>query len=67
MNDMKQDGQKSSAIPGIVVFGCFVVGFAGLIAAGVGMFEFEDPTGAGVCLVASAIAFGLAANAIFRK
>ena len=67
MNDMNQDRQQSSMIPGIVIVGCFVVGIAGLIAAAVGMFGFEDPTGAGVCLVASAIVFGLAANAVFRK
>ena len=67
MNEMNQDRQQSSAIPGITILGCFVVGIAGLIGAMVGMFDLNDPTGAGACLVASAIAFGLAANAVFRK
>lgn len=67
MNDIKQDRRQLSAIPGVTIIGCFVVGIAGLIGAAVGMFGFEDPTGAGVCLIASAIVFGLAANAVFRK
>jgi hypothetical protein len=67
MNDMKQDRERLSAIPGIVIVGCFVVGVAGLFGAAVAICDFKDSTGAGVCLVASAIVFGLAANAVFRK
>ena len=67
MDDMKQDRRQASMIPGITIIGCFVVGVAGLLGAIAGMFDFNNPTGAGACLVASAIAFGLAANAVFRK
>ncbi|MBL7220421.1 MAG: hypothetical protein ISS69_09925 [Phycisphaerae bacterium] len=67
MNDINQDPRKSSMIPGIVIVGCFVVGIAGLFGAVAAICDFKDSTGAGVCLIASAIAFGLAANAVFRK
>ena len=67
MNDMNQDRQRLSAIPGLTILGCFVVGIAGLIGAVAAMIYIEDFAGGGACLVASAIAFGLAANAVFRK
>ncbi|MDP6636251.1 MAG: hypothetical protein QGG42_15230 [Phycisphaerae bacterium] len=67
MSDMNQNDDKTSVVPGVAVFGCLLVGFAGLIGAAAAMFDFNDPTGAGACLAASAIAFGLAANASLRK
>jgi hypothetical protein len=67
MNDTNQDRQGLSMIPGIIVVGCIVVGIAGLIGAAVAISDFKDPTGGGVCLLASAVVFGLAANAVFRK
>ncbi|MBC8372303.1 MAG: hypothetical protein H8E53_01820 [Planctomycetes bacterium] len=67
MNDMNQKPQQSSMIPGISIIGCFMVGIAGLIGAMAAMFDLNDFVGGGACLVASAVAFGLAANAVFRK
>ena len=67
MNDMNEDRQRLSSIPGLAILGCFVVGVAGLIGAIVALCDVGGPVGAGVCLIASAFAFGLAANAVFRK
>jgi hypothetical protein len=67
MDDMNQDHPQSSAIPGVTILGCFVVGIAGLIGAMAAMFDLNDFAGGGACLIASAVAFGLAANAVFRK
>ena len=67
MSDLNQDREKPFAVPGYTIVGCFVVGVAGLIGAGVAMFGYENFSGGGPCLVASALAFGLAANAVFRK
>ena len=67
MNDTNQNRQKSSMVPGVAIIGCFVVGLSGLICAMTAIFDFNDPEGAGPGLIASAIAFGLAANVVFRK
>ena len=67
MNDINQDRRQSSMIPGVAIIGCFIVGIAGLFGAVAAICDFKDSTGAGVCLIASAISFGLAANAVFRK
>ena len=67
MTDLNQDRPKPPASPGFAIIGCFVVGVIGVIAAVGVMFDVQDFTGGGVCLVASALAFGLAANAVFRK
>jgi len=65
---MKDDqNSRGALLSGCTILGCFVVGIGGLIAAFWSAFEREDPTGAGACLIASAIAFGLSANAVFRK
>ena len=67
MSNLPPDREQSPATPGMVILGCCITGVAGLIGAAVGIFDTQDTTGTGVCLLASAVAFGLAANAIFRK
>ena len=56
---------KFDAILGIVVVAGLATGFAGLIVALFAIFT-GDWTGAGLGLVAAALAFGLLANAILR-
>ncbi len=55
----------SDEICGWVVIVCLVIGGIGLLAA---LFSFykEDMIGGGLSLTASALAFGLLANAILR-
>jgi hypothetical protein len=54
------------ALPGLAVLGAFVTGVCGLLVAVVAVVS-GDFVGAGVGLVASALAFGLLANAVFRR
>lgn len=54
------------------VLGSLAVGFFGIIFAFVAFFNGTPPAGpgqptTGLCLIASALAFGLLANAIWRK
>jgi len=58
---------RSAASPGLAVIGCILVGISGLVAFMVAAAEHADYVGAGVCLIASALAFGSLANAVFRK
>ena len=51
MIDQKQNKVKLSAIPGLAVIGCLVTGIAGLIIAFCG--------GGGLCIIGSALAFGI--------
>jgi hypothetical protein len=67
MSDLNQNREKPPASPGFAIMGCFVVGVIGVIAAIGVMFDVQDFRGGGICLVAAALAFGLAANAVFRK
>jgi len=67
MSDLNHNRDPQSSLPGITVFGCVLTGIAGLIGAIYTFSELDDGVGAGICLVASAIGFGLAANAMFRK
>ena len=67
MNDTNDNRPQPSSIPGLTIFGCFIVGVAGLIGALFAIGDIQDYQGAGACLIASAIALGCAANAVFRK
>jgi hypothetical protein len=51
---------------GLALVGCAFIGIAAFVAA-LAAFVLGDATGAGVCLIASALAFGLLANALLRK
>lgn len=53
---------EGSKVAGIASIGCIIAGVAGIILA----LLRHDPSGSGTCLVASALAFGLLANAVLR-
>ena len=53
-------------LPGYAVGGALVVGVSGLILALLALI-FGNFAGAGLCLIAAALAFGLLANAIYRR
>lgn len=60
-------GSTGAGIAGLLVLGCLVVGIAGIVGVVVCMEAGRDTTGAAVSLLASAIAFGLGANAVTRR
>ena len=53
-------------VSGLTVLGAFIAGVAGLLVALVSVLS-ADFVAASVSLAASALAFGLLANAIFRQ
>jgi len=55
------------ALAGFGVFAGFFVGIAAFLAGILAVFNEYDYIGAGLCFLASAIAFGMLANAIFRE
>jgi len=57
---------KSNLVVGLSTIGALVTGIAGLAIAFVS-FCMSNRLEAAVCLGASALAFGLLANAVFRK
>jgi hypothetical protein len=59
--------KKGTSSPGLSIIGGFIIGIAGFFAALLAVFNEYDYVGAGLCLMASALAFGLMANAMFRK
>jgi hypothetical protein len=65
---MKNNQQKdhASVLAGSTVLGAYVTGVAGLVMAVIAVLS-ADFVGAGVALAASALAFGLLANAFFRQ
>ena len=62
---MSKPTEKVEMAGGLALIGGLVAGFAGLIAALVSLFTL-NLLGAGVCLAAAGISFGLVANAIWR-
>jgi hypothetical protein len=56
MGEQKPNGTGQGRFVGIAAIACIVTGCFGLLAA-LGAFSFEDWTGTGVCLIASAFAF----------
>ena len=63
---MEKKPNRFDAVLGIVVLASIVTGFAGLLVALFAFFD-GDRVGAGVCLGAAALSFGLIANAILRQ
>jgi len=62
--------EKSNLVVGLSTIGALVTGIAGLAIALVsfcGRDNMSNRLEAAVCLGASALAFGLLANAVFRK
>jgi hypothetical protein len=63
---MEKKPNRLEAVLGIVVIASLVTGFSGLLIAVFAFFSTEW-VGAGVCLGAAALAFGLVANALLRE
>ena len=57
---------KSPALAGFSIIAGYIVGIVALLAGILVVFNEYDYVGAGLCFLASAFAFGLVANAIFR-
>ena len=57
---------KSNLVVGLSIIGALVTGIAGLAIAFIS-FCMSNRLEAAVCLGASALAFGLLANAVFRR
>lgn len=64
-NQESEIQQKATATAGLVYFGSMITGFLGIILAIVAMSD-EFSSG-GIYLLASAFAFGLLANALYRN
>ncbi len=61
---------KPSGLPGLTAAACFIAGALGIFCALVSITssahgDISEATG--LCLIASALSFGLLANATFRK
>ncbi len=52
---------------GLSVIAGFMVGFVAFLAGILAVINEFDYTGAGLCFIAAALAFGLISNSIFRK
>jgi len=60
------DEKRAERWAGLSVMGGYIVGIVGLLGGVFSIFSETDFVGAGLCFLASALAFGLIANAIFR-
>ena len=60
------ENQRGESVAGLAIVCALVVGFAGFVAAFFSFFAFNF-VGAGVCLAASGLSFGLVANASLRR
>jgi hypothetical protein len=60
-------GKSSPAVAGLAVFAGLIVGVVAFLAGILAVFNEYDYVGAGLCFLASAFAFGLLANAIYRE
>ncbi|HAK94634.1 MAG TPA: hypothetical protein DCM87_06435 [Planctomycetes bacterium] len=58
--------RRHSTIPGFALAFLLLVGIAGIVLTYVAL-AYEEWVGAGVFLTASAVAFGFAVNAFFRR
>ena len=58
--------RRGEAIAGVAVWGCVATGFVGLVFAVWGLLANQGAL-AGIPLAASALAFGLLANAALRR
>ena len=62
---MDKKSEKLENILGIAIMSELVIGIVGVLAAGIAIFNGEW-IGVGLCLGASALAFGLLVNGILR-
>lgn len=58
---------KPTPLPGLAALGCLVTGAGSLFLGLAAVLDKNDFIAAGLCLLASACAFGFLANALFRK
>ena len=63
---MSRATEKAETAGGLALLGGLIAGFAGLVAALIAVLTI-NLIGAGVCLAAAGISFGLTANAIWRR
>jgi hypothetical protein len=56
MSDLKE--RKPTSTPGLALLGCQFTGVLGLVGGVMGLIK-DNPSGAGVCLIAAALAFGV--------
>lgn len=61
------DKKSNPVWAGLSVLGGFIVGIIGLLAGLLAILNEFNYIGAGLCFLASALAFGLLANSIYRK
>lgn len=66
MNDERQLPKRDPSLPGYAVMGAMITGGASLVLVFWAVQDNEH-IGAGIMLLAAAIAFGSAANAMFRS
>jgi hypothetical protein len=60
--------EKSTPVwAGLSVIGGFIVGIVAFLAGLLAVFNEFNYIGAGLCFLASALAFGLLSNSIFRS
>ena len=57
---------RSETVGGLAVICGLLTGFLGLVIAALALFV-SNWIGAGICLVAAALSFGLIANAVWRQ
>ncbi len=58
---------RNSIWAGLIILGGFVVGVIAILAGLLAIINEFDYVGAGLCFLASAFAFGLLANSIYRR
>ena len=63
---MSRATEKAEMAGGLAIIGGLIAGFAGLVAALFAMVTL-NMVGAGVCLAAAGISFGLVASAVWRR
>lgn len=64
MTEPEKPHKKAGVTPGLAILGCQATGVIGLLGGLLGLI-YHNPVGAGVCLIAAAIAFGIVAFVSF--
>jgi len=65
-DDQNAPHRKPTSLPGLAALGCLVTGAASLFLGLAAVLDKNYFTAGALCLLASAFAFGLLANALFR-
>ena len=61
------ENRNASRTAGLSVIGGLIIGVVAFFAGILSVFNEFDYVGAGLCFLASAFAFGLLANALYRR